>query len=50
MKDPQAAARHMLRQYLKKADVPMVEERGNFTLVKEEGKWKVLLDPENNKQ
>jgi hypothetical protein len=50
MKDPQAAARHMLRQYLKKADVPMVEERGNFTLVKEEGRWKVLLDPENNKQ
>jgi hypothetical protein len=50
MKDPQAAARHMLRQYLKKADVPMVEERGNFTLVKEEDKWKVLLDPENNKQ
>ncbi len=50
MKDPQAAARHMLRQYLKKADVPMVEERGNFTLVKEEDKWKVLLAPENNKQ
>ena len=50
MKDPQAAARHMLRQYLKKADVPMVEERGNFTLVNEEGKWKVLLNPENNKE
>jgi len=50
MKDPQEAARHMLRQYLKKADVPMAEERGNFTLVKEEGKWKVLLDPENNIQ
>lgn len=50
MKDPQEATRHMLRQYLKKADVPMVEERGNFTLVKEEGKWKVILDPENNKQ
>ena len=50
MKDPQAAARHMLRQYLRKADVPMVEERGNFTMVKEEGRWKVLLDPENNKQ
>ncbi len=50
MEDPQEAARHMLRQYLKKADVPMVEERGNFTLVKEEDKWKVLLDPENNKQ
>jgi hypothetical protein len=24
--------------------------RGNFTLVKEEGRWKVLLDPENNIQ
>jgi hypothetical protein len=50
MKDPQAAARYMLRQYLKKGDVPMAEERGNFTLVKEEGKLKVLLNPENNKQ
>jgi hypothetical protein len=50
MKNPQEAARHMLRQYLRKADVPMAEERGNFTLVKEEGKWKVLLNPENSKQ
>ncbi len=44
MKNPQEAMRHMLRQYLKKADVPMIEERGDFTLVKEEGKWKVLLN------
>ena len=44
MKNPQEAMRHMLRQYLKKADVPTIEERGNFTLVKEEGKWKVLLN------
>lgn len=47
MKNPQEAARHMLRQYLKKADVPMIEERGNFTLVKEEGKWKILLNLKN---
>ena len=47
MKNPQEATRHMLRQYLKKGDVPMVEERGNFTLVKEEGKWKVLLNLKN---
>lgn len=44
MKDPQDAARHMLRQYLKKGDVPMTEENGDFTLVKEEGKWKVFLN------
>lgn len=44
MENPQEAMRHMLRQYLKKADVPMIEERGDFTLVKEEGKWKVLLN------
>ncbi len=47
MENPQEAARHMLRQYLKKADVPMAEERGNFTLVKEEGKWKILLNLKN---
>ncbi|MHC4182664.1 MAG: nuclear transport factor 2 family protein [Planctomycetota bacterium] len=47
MKNPQEAMRHMLRQYLKKADVPMIEERGNLTLVKEEGKWKVLLNLKN---
>jgi hypothetical protein len=47
MKNPQEATRHMLRQYLKKADVPMVEERGNFTLVKEEAKWKILLNLKN---
>ena len=44
MKNPQEAARYMLQQYLKKGNVPMVEERGTFTLVKEEGKWKVLLN------
>ena len=47
MKNPREATRHMLRQYLKKGDVPMVEERGNFTLVKEEGTWKVLLNLKN---
>jgi hypothetical protein len=44
MTNPQEAARYMLKQYLKKGNVPMVEERGTFTLVKEEGKWKVLLN------
>ncbi|MCP4911586.1 MAG: hypothetical protein GY909_00595 [Oligoflexia bacterium] len=44
MKNPQEAARYMLKQYLKKGNVPMVKERGTFTLVKEEGKWKVLLN------
>ena len=47
MKNPQEAARYMLKQYLKKGNVPMVEERGTFTLVKEEGKWKVLLNLKN---
>ncbi len=47
MKNPQEATRHMLRQYLKKADVPMVEERGNFTLIKEKGNWKILLNLKN---
>jgi hypothetical protein len=44
MKNPQEAARYMLIQYLKKGDVPMVKERGTFTLVNEEGRWKILLD------
>ncbi len=43
MENPQEAARYMLAQYLEKGDVPMVKERGTFTLVKEEGRWKVLL-------
>ena len=44
MENPQEAARFMLKQYLKKGNVPMVEERGTFTLVNEEGRWKVLLN------
>ncbi|MGR3293640.1 MAG: hypothetical protein ACUZ9M_06460 [Candidatus Scalindua sp.] len=44
MKNPQEAARYMLTQYLKKGDVPMVKERGTFTLVNEEGRWKVLIN------
>jgi len=47
MKNPQEAARYMLQQYLKKGNVPMVEERGTFSLVKEDGKWKVLLNLKN---
>lgn len=47
MKNPQEAARHMLKQYLKKGNVPMVKERGTFTLVNEKGKWKVLLNLTN---
>ncbi len=43
MENPQETARNMLKQYLKKGKVPMVEERGSFSLVKEEGRWKVLL-------
>ncbi|MCP4252618.1 MAG: DUF4878 domain-containing protein [Candidatus Scalindua sp.] len=44
MENPQEAARYMLKEYLNKGDIPMVEERGIFSLVKEEGKWKVLLN------
>ena len=44
MENPQEAARYMLKQYLKKGNVPMVDERGTFTLVNEEGRWKVLLN------
>jgi len=47
MKNPQEAARYMLKQYLKKGNVPMVKERGTFTLVNEEGRWKVLLNLES---
>jgi len=47
MKNPQEATRYMLKQYLKKGNVPMVKERGTFTLVKEDGKWKVLLNLAN---
>jgi ABC-type dipeptide/oligopeptide/nickel transport system permease component len=48
MKNPQEAARFMLSQYLKKGNVPMVKERGTFALVKEEGRWKVLLNLKSN--
>jgi len=48
MKNPQEAARYMLKQYLEKGNVPMVQERGSFTLVNEEGRWKVLLNLKNN--
>ncbi len=44
MENPQEAARYMLKEYLKKGNIPMAEERGTFSLVKEEGKWKVLLN------
>jgi len=44
MKNPQEAARYMLKQYLKKGNVPTVKERGTFKLANEEGKWKVLLN------
>lgn len=47
MKHPEETMRHMLRQYLKKADVPMIGDRGTFILVKEEGKWKILLNLKN---
>jgi len=43
MKNPQEAARYMLKLFLKKGNVPMAEERGTFTLVNEEGRWKVIL-------
>ncbi|MFQ5965008.1 MAG: hypothetical protein ACE5KZ_12085 [Candidatus Scalinduaceae bacterium] len=43
MKNPQEAMRHMLRQYLKKGNVPMEEDNRKFTLVKEDGKWKVFI-------
>ena len=48
MANPREATRHMLKQYLKKGNVPMVKERGIFQLVKEEGKWKVLLNLKND--
>ena len=43
MKNPQETARYMLKLFLKKGNVPMAEERGTFTLVNEEGRWKVIL-------
>ena len=43
MKNPQETARYMLKLFLEKGNVPMAEERGTFTLVNEEGRWKVLL-------
>ncbi len=48
MANPQEATRHMLKQYLKLGNVPMAKERGVFKLVKEEGKWKVLLNLTND--
>lgn len=48
MTNPREATRHMLKQYLKKANVPMVEKQGIFKLVKEEGKWKILLNLKND--
>ena len=44
MKNPQEAARYMLKLFLEKGNVPMAEERGTFTLVNEEGRWKILLE------
>ncbi len=47
LSNPREATRHMLKQYLKLGNVPMVKERGVFKLAKEEGKWKVLLNLTN---
>ncbi|GAX62794.1 hypothetical protein SCALIN_C43_0050 [Candidatus Scalindua japonica] len=44
MKNTQNAARNLLKQFLKKGNVPMIKERGTFTLVNEGGFWKVLLN------
>ena len=46
MKNPEEAMRHMLKQFLKKGDVPMAKDTRKFTLVKEDGKWKILLNLE----
>ena len=43
MENPEEAMRYMLQQYLKKGDVPMTEDNRKFTLVKENGKWKIFL-------
>ncbi len=45
---PKEATRYMLKEYLEKGNVPMVKERGVFNLVKEEGKWKVILNLKND--
>lgn len=47
MKNPQEAMRHMLRQYLKKGNVPMAEDSRKFTLVKEDGYWRIILNLKN---
>lgn len=47
MENPQDAMRHMLKQYLKKGDVPMSEDTRKFILLKEDGKWNVFLDLKN---
>lgn len=44
MKTPQQTMRHMLKQYLRKADVPLVKMSGEFKLVEEDGKWKIFLN------
>ncbi|MDR4505381.1 MAG: hypothetical protein MRK01_11410 [Candidatus Scalindua sp.] len=48
MKTTRQAMRHMLKQYLRKADVPMVEKSGEFELVQEDGKWKIFLNLGDN--
>ena len=48
MANPREATRYMLKEYLKKGDVPMVKERGVFKLVNEDGKWKVILNLKND--
>ncbi len=48
MANQQEATRRMLKQYLKKGNVPMVKERGVFKLANEDGKWKVILNLKND--
>jgi hypothetical protein len=48
MANPREATRYMLKEYLKKGNVPMIKERGVFKLVNEEGKWKVILNLKND--
>ncbi len=47
MEDPQEATRNMLKQYLKKGDVPMARDTRKFVLLEEDGKWKIFLDLKN---
>lgn len=47
MKNPQEATRYMLKQYLKKGDVPMAKDTRKFVLLEEDGKWKIFLDLKN---